>query len=107
MPSFLAYKSSACPLPVAGPGSKQPKILIFDKATGALDEETAESFAKTINRWKGQVTMLLSYPRYAQQAVVDQAIHLLQVLSYKYVLLFLAKYLRFIWLSPLKELHYR
>ena len=37
---------------------KQPKILIFEKATSALDAETAESFAKTINALKGQVTLL-------------------------------------------------
>jgi subfamily B ATP-binding cassette protein HlyB/CyaB len=37
---------------------KRPKILIFDEATSALDPETAEHFAQTINRLKGQVTLL-------------------------------------------------
>ena len=37
---------------------KGPKVLIFNEATSALDGETAESFAKTINGLKGRVTML-------------------------------------------------
>jgi subfamily B ATP-binding cassette protein HlyB/CyaB len=37
---------------------KRPKILIFDEATSALDPATAEHFGATINRLKGQVTML-------------------------------------------------
>ena len=37
---------------------KRPKILIFDEATSSLDEETAESFAKTVNQLKGKVSML-------------------------------------------------
>lgn len=45
-------------LPIARALLKQPKILIFEKATSALDAETAESFAKTINALKGQVTLL-------------------------------------------------
>ena len=37
---------------------KRPKILIFDEATTALDEKTAEDFAYTINQLKGKVNML-------------------------------------------------
>ena len=37
---------------------KKPKILIFDEAVSNLDQQTAEHFAKTINRLKGKVTML-------------------------------------------------
>jgi len=37
---------------------KQPKILVFDEATGSLDAPTAEHFAHTINQLKGKVTML-------------------------------------------------
>ena len=37
---------------------KRPKILIFDEAVSNLDQQTAEHFAKTINKLKGQVTML-------------------------------------------------
>ncbi|WP_083439199.1 peptidase domain-containing ABC transporter [Herbaspirillum autotrophicum] len=37
---------------------KQPGILIFDEATSALDDDTAASFARTVNSLKGRVTML-------------------------------------------------
>lgn len=37
---------------------KRPQILIFDEATSNLDAETAELFARTINRLKGKTTML-------------------------------------------------
>ena len=37
---------------------KRPKILIFDEAVSNLDQQTAEHFAKTINKLKGKVTML-------------------------------------------------
>ena len=37
---------------------KRPKVLIFDEATSNLDQNTAESFAQTINQLKGKVTML-------------------------------------------------
>lgn len=37
---------------------KKPKILIFDEATSSLDCNTADQFARTVNRLKGTVTML-------------------------------------------------
>jgi subfamily B ATP-binding cassette protein HlyB/CyaB len=37
---------------------KGPRVLIFDESTSALDAETAEAFAKTINGLKGKVTLL-------------------------------------------------
>lgn len=37
---------------------KRPSILVFDEATSALDTATAESFARTINKLRGKVTML-------------------------------------------------
>ena len=37
---------------------KRPKILIFDEATSSLDAPTAEKFAKTVNKLKGQVIMI-------------------------------------------------
>ncbi|MCW5658552.1 MAG: peptidase domain-containing ABC transporter [Burkholderiaceae bacterium] len=37
---------------------KGPRVLIFDESTSALDAETAEAFAKTINGLKGRVTLL-------------------------------------------------
>ena len=33
-------------------------MLIFDEAISNLDQQTAEQFAQTINRLKGQVTMV-------------------------------------------------
>jgi hypothetical protein len=39
---------------------KRPKILIFDEAVSNLDQQTAEHFAKTINKLKGKVTMICS-----------------------------------------------
>ena len=37
---------------------KNPRVLIFDEATAALDSATAEAFARTINQLKGKVTMM-------------------------------------------------
>jgi len=37
---------------------KRPRILIFDEAVSNLDVQTAEHFAKTINKLKGRVTMI-------------------------------------------------
>jgi subfamily B ATP-binding cassette protein HlyB/CyaB len=37
---------------------KRPKVLIFDEAVSNLDQQTAEHFAKTVNKLKGQVTMI-------------------------------------------------
>ena len=37
---------------------KNPKVLLFDEATSNLDQQTSESFALTINKLKGKVTML-------------------------------------------------
>ena len=37
---------------------KRPRILVFDEAVSNLDAQTAEQFARTINRLKGRVTMI-------------------------------------------------
>jgi subfamily B ATP-binding cassette protein HlyB/CyaB len=37
---------------------KRPRILLFDEATASLDAPTAERLAQTVNRLKGQVTIL-------------------------------------------------
>ena len=37
---------------------KRPRILLFDEATSNLDAQTAEQFAQTINRLKGEVTIV-------------------------------------------------
>lgn len=38
---------------------KRPRILILDEATSHLDQETARGFWETVNRFAGQVTILL------------------------------------------------
>src|SRR5690606_33920371 len=37
---------------------KRPRVLIFDESTSNLDEQTAQQFARTVNRLKGAVTMI-------------------------------------------------
>jgi ATP-binding cassette, subfamily B, bacterial HlyB/CyaB len=37
---------------------KRPRILIFDEATVSLDSATAEQFARTVNQFRGRVTMI-------------------------------------------------
>lgn len=39
-------------------GDLTNKATIFDEAVSNLDQQTAEHFAKTINKLKGKVTML-------------------------------------------------
>ena len=45
---------------------KRPKILVFNEAVSSLDRHTAEHFAKTINKLKGKVTMLLLRIRFRE-----------------------------------------
>ena len=51
---------------------KRPKILIFDEAVSNLDSQTAEHFAKTINRLKGKVTMLFITHQIPRGLQVDE-----------------------------------
>ena len=51
---------------------KKPKILIFDEAVSNLDTQTAEHFAKTINKLKGQVTMLFITHQIPKGLQVDE-----------------------------------
>ena len=51
---------------------KRPKILIFDEAVSSLDQPTAELFAKTINKLKGQVTMLFITHQIPRGLQVDE-----------------------------------
>ena len=37
---------------------KRPQVLIFDEATSSLDPPTSEQFARTVNRLKGNVTII-------------------------------------------------
>jgi len=51
---------------------KRPKILVFDEAVSNLDQHTAEHFAKTINKLKGQVTMLFITHQIPKGLQVDE-----------------------------------
>ncbi|MBI4989778.1 MAG: peptidase domain-containing ABC transporter [Rhodocyclales bacterium] len=51
---------------------KRPKILIFDEAVSSLDQPTAEHFAQTINRLKGQATMLFITHQIPKGLQVDE-----------------------------------
>ena len=51
---------------------KKPKILIFDEAVSNLDQQTAEHFAKTINKLKGKVTMLFITHQIPRGLAVDE-----------------------------------
>lgn len=55
---------------------KRPKILIFDEATSNLDPTTAEAFAKTINRLKGQATMIFIAHQLPKALQVDGLLQL-------------------------------
>jgi subfamily B ATP-binding cassette protein HlyB/CyaB len=55
---------------------KKPKILIFDEAVSNLDQQTAEMFAKTINKLKGKVTMLFITHQVPKGLQVDEVVEL-------------------------------
>ena len=55
---------------------KRPKVLIFDEATSALNQQTAESFAKTINALKGKVTMIFITHAMPKALQVDEVFHI-------------------------------
>jgi subfamily B ATP-binding cassette protein HlyB/CyaB len=55
---------------------KKPKILIFDEAVSNLDQQTAEMFAKTINKLKGKVTMLFITHQVPKGLHVDEVVEL-------------------------------
>jgi subfamily B ATP-binding cassette protein HlyB/CyaB len=55
---------------------KRPKILIFDEATSSLDEATAESFARTVNRLKGKVSMIFIAHQFPKSLKVDEVVRL-------------------------------
>ena len=51
---------------------KRPKVLIFDEAASNLDSGTAERFAQTVNRLKGQVTVLFIAHQLPKGLAVDE-----------------------------------
>lgn len=53
---------------------KQPKVLIFDEAVSNLDQQTAEHFAQTVNKIKGQVTILFITHQFPKGLNVDEAV---------------------------------
>ena len=55
---------------------KRPKILVFDEAVSNLDQQTAEHFARTINKLKGKVTMLFITHQIPRGLAVDEVIEL-------------------------------
>jgi subfamily B ATP-binding cassette protein HlyB/CyaB len=55
---------------------RRPKILIFDEATSNLDPFTAESFASTVNRLKGQATMIFIAHQLPRGLQVDRVLRL-------------------------------
>lgn len=55
---------------------KGPRVLIFDEATSSLDAPTAEQFARTVNQFRGRVTMLFIAHQLPRGLQVDAAITL-------------------------------
>ncbi len=55
---------------------KRPRVLIFDEATSNLDTPTAEQFADTINRLKGQVSILFIAHQLPKGLLVDATVRL-------------------------------
>jgi len=55
---------------------KRPRILIFDEATSGLDSATAEQFARTINQFRGRVTILFIAHQLPKGLQVDSVITL-------------------------------
>jgi len=55
---------------------KRPKILVFDEAVSNLDQQTAEYFARTINKLKGNVTILFVTHQIPRGLQVDDIIEI-------------------------------
>lgn len=55
---------------------KRPRILIFDEATSSLDSATAEQFARTVNQFRGRVTMLFITHQLPKGLQVDSVVTL-------------------------------
>jgi len=51
---------------------KRPRILVFDEAVSSLDAQTAEQFARTINKLKGKVTMIFITHQIPASLQVDE-----------------------------------
>ena len=55
---------------------KRPRVLVFDEAASGLDAGTAEQFARTVNQFRGRVTMLLITHQLPRGLQVDSVITL-------------------------------
>ncbi len=55
---------------------KRPKVLILDEAISNLDQQTAEHFAQTVNRLKGQVTMIFITHQVHKGLQVDEVVNM-------------------------------
>jgi subfamily B ATP-binding cassette protein HlyB/CyaB len=55
---------------------KRSRILIFDEATSSLDPATAEQFARTVNQFRGRVTMLFITHQLPRGLQVDSVVTL-------------------------------
>ena len=51
---------------------KGPRVLIFDEASSNLDSQTAERFAQTVNRLRGQATVLFIAHQLPKGLIVDE-----------------------------------
>jgi len=51
---------------------KRPKILVFDEAVSNLDQQTADHFARTINKLKGKVTIIFITHQIPRGLQVDE-----------------------------------
>ncbi len=55
---------------------KRPKVLIFDEAISNLDQQTAEHFAQTVNRLKGNVTIIFISHQVPKGLQVDEVVNM-------------------------------
>jgi len=55
---------------------KRPRVLIFDEATSSLDAAAAEQFARTVNRFRGRVTMIFIAHQLPKGLQVDSVVTL-------------------------------
>lgn len=55
---------------------KRPRVLLFDEATSNLDQATAEAFAHTIDKLRGQVTILFITHAYTHALKFDRVVTL-------------------------------
>jgi len=55
---------------------KRPRILVFDEGTSSLDPNTAEQFARTVNQFRGRVTMLFIAHQLPKGLQVDSVVTL-------------------------------